>query len=102
MERTLYPATIRTFIDDLASQAVGGGRAVPHPLRGDDRMKALLSVYDKTGIEEFARGLSALGWELISSGGTSAALTAAGIDHSRWPSSPGRRCWAAGSRPCTR
>jgi phosphoribosylaminoimidazolecarboxamide formyltransferase/IMP cyclohydrolase len=44
-------------------------------------MKALLSVYDKTGIEEFARGLSALGWELVSSGGTSAALTAAGIDH---------------------
>jgi len=44
-------------------------------------MKALLSVYDKTGIEEFARGLSALGWELISSGGTSAALTAGGIDH---------------------
>ena len=44
-------------------------------------MKALLSVYDKTGIEEFARGLDAMGWELISSGGTSAALTAAGIDH---------------------
>src|SRR5271167_2112393 len=44
-------------------------------------MKALLSVYDKTGIEEFARGLDALGWELVSSGGTSAALTAAGIDH---------------------
>jgi phosphoribosylaminoimidazolecarboxamide formyltransferase/IMP cyclohydrolase len=44
-------------------------------------MKALLSVYDKTGIEEFARGLSELGWELISSGGTSAALAAAGIDH---------------------
>ncbi len=44
-------------------------------------MKALLSVYDKTGIEELARGLSALGWELVSSGGTSAALTAAGIDH---------------------
>jgi len=44
-------------------------------------MKALLSVYDKTGIEEFARGLAALGWELVSSGGTSAALTAAGIDH---------------------
>jgi len=44
-------------------------------------MKALLSVYDKTGIEEFARGLAGLGWELVSSGGTSAALTAAGIDH---------------------
>lgn len=25
VERTLYPATIRTFIDDLASQPVGGG-----------------------------------------------------------------------------
>jgi len=25
VERTLYPATIRTFIDDLASQVVGGG-----------------------------------------------------------------------------
>ena len=25
VERTLYPATIRTFVDDLASQAVGGG-----------------------------------------------------------------------------
>jgi phosphoribosylaminoimidazolecarboxamide formyltransferase / IMP cyclohydrolase len=44
-------------------------------------MKALLSVYDKTGIEDLARGLSALGWDLVSSGGTSAALTAAGIDH---------------------
>ncbi len=44
-------------------------------------MKALLSVYDKSGIEDLARGLSALGWELVSSGGTSAALTAAGIDH---------------------
>ena len=32
VERTLYPATIRTFIDDLAAQAVGGGpSAVPHP-----------------------------------------------------------------------
>src|SRR5271167_4777185 len=44
-------------------------------------MKALLSVYDKTGIVDLARGLSDLGWELVSSGGTSAALTAAGIDH---------------------
>jgi len=44
-------------------------------------MKALLSVYDKSGIEELARGLSDLGWEIVSSGGTSAALTAAGVDH---------------------
>src|ERR1019366_47882 len=44
-------------------------------------MRALLSVHDKTGLVELARGLSDLGWELVSSGGTSAALTAAGIDH---------------------
>ena len=44
-------------------------------------MKALLSVYDKTGLVDLARGLSGLGWELISSGGTSAALADAGIPH---------------------
>jgi phosphoribosylaminoimidazolecarboxamide formyltransferase/IMP cyclohydrolase len=44
-------------------------------------MRALLSVYDKTGLVELARGLSGLGWELISSGGTSAALAEAGVDH---------------------
>ena len=42
-------------------------------------MRALLSVYDKTGLVEFAAGLSELGWELISSGGTSAALAEAGV-----------------------
>jgi phosphoribosylaminoimidazolecarboxamide formyltransferase/IMP cyclohydrolase len=44
-------------------------------------MKALLSVYDKTGVVDLARGLVDLGWELISSGGTSAALADAGIEH---------------------
>ncbi len=44
-------------------------------------MRALLSVYDKTGIVDLARGLSDLGWALVSSGGTSAALAEAGIDH---------------------
>jgi phosphoribosylaminoimidazolecarboxamide formyltransferase/IMP cyclohydrolase len=44
-------------------------------------MKVLLSVYDKTGLVGFAQGLVGLGHELISSGGTSAALAEAGIDH---------------------
>lgn len=44
-------------------------------------MRALLSVYDKTGVEELARALAALGFDLVASGGTSGALTAAGIDH---------------------
>lgn len=37
--------------------------------------KALLSVHDKTGLVEFARGLADLGWELIASGGTARTLT---------------------------
>ena len=42
-------------------------------------MRALLSVYDKTGLLDLARGLSDLGWDLVSSGGTARALTEAGI-----------------------
>ncbi|MHB8618278.1 MAG: bifunctional phosphoribosylaminoimidazolecarboxamide formyltransferase/IMP cyclohydrolase [Chloroflexota bacterium] len=42
-------------------------------------MRALISVYDKTGIADFARKLSALGIELISSGGTAAELRSAGL-----------------------
>jgi phosphoribosylaminoimidazolecarboxamide formyltransferase/IMP cyclohydrolase len=41
--------------------------------------RALLSVSDKSGLVDLARGLHALGWELISTGGTSRALREAGI-----------------------
>ena len=40
---------------------------------------ALLSVYDKTGIEDFAKGLVSLGWRVYASGGTAKAITDAGI-----------------------
>ena len=42
-------------------------------------MRALLSVSDKTGLAEFARGLVRRGFELVSTGGTAAALRAAGL-----------------------
>ena len=42
-------------------------------------MRALLSVSDKTGIVEFAQTLHEAGIELISTGGTEAALIAAGL-----------------------
>jgi phosphoribosylaminoimidazolecarboxamide formyltransferase / IMP cyclohydrolase len=42
--------------------------------------RALLSVYDKTDVDEFARGLSELGVELVASGGTARHLTDAGIE----------------------
>ena len=40
-----------------------------------------MSVYDKTGLEAFAHGLVQLGWQVVSSGGTSRALAEAGIPH---------------------
>ncbi len=46
-------------------------------------MRALLSVSDKRGLEPFARGLHELGWELVASGNTAAALEAAHIPHRR-------------------
>ena len=42
-------------------------------------MRALLSVYDKTGLSDFARGLIDLGVELVSTGGTLRELRAAGL-----------------------
>lgn len=47
------------------------GRAVP---------TAILSVFDKTGLVEFARGLAELGWELVSTGGTGRVLRGAGLE----------------------
>jgi phosphoribosylaminoimidazolecarboxamide formyltransferase/IMP cyclohydrolase len=44
-------------------------------------MRALLSVWDKTGLIELAQGLSDLGIELVASGGTAKALGEAGIAH---------------------
>ena len=42
-------------------------------------MRALISVYDKSGLDDFARGLAELGWELVSSGGTADHLEAHGL-----------------------
>ncbi len=43
------------------------------------KRRALISVSDKTGIEDFAKGLTDRGFEIISTGGTMRALTKAGI-----------------------
>jgi phosphoribosylaminoimidazolecarboxamide formyltransferase/IMP cyclohydrolase len=42
-------------------------------------LRALLSVSDRAGLDAFARGLQDLGWELIATDGTRAALAAEGI-----------------------
>jgi phosphoribosylaminoimidazolecarboxamide formyltransferase / IMP cyclohydrolase len=41
--------------------------------------RALISVSDKRGVVAFAQGLAQLGWEIVSTGGTAAALRAAGV-----------------------
>ncbi len=42
-------------------------------------VRALVSVYDKTGLEEFVRGLHQAGVEIVSSGGTAAAIVRSGV-----------------------
>ena len=40
---------------------------------------ALLSVYDKNGVVDFAKSLSRLGFNILASGGTARALIEAGV-----------------------
>ena len=42
-------------------------------------MRALLSVSDKEGIVEFAKGLEELGWQILSTGGTYKLLKSEGV-----------------------
>ena len=43
-------------------------------------MRALVSVSDKRGVVEFAKGLRALGWEVIATGGTMKLLEESGVE----------------------
>lgn len=43
------------------------------------KKQALISVFDKTGVEDFAKGLVGLGYEILSTGGTFKELKAASI-----------------------
>jgi len=44
-------------------------------------VRVLISVHDKQGLDAFAAGLAGLGHDLVASGGTAAALAAAGLPH---------------------
>jgi phosphoribosylaminoimidazolecarboxamide formyltransferase/IMP cyclohydrolase len=46
-------------------------------------VRALISVYDKSGLDELAGGLTELGWELVASGGTAAFLEECGLEVTR-------------------
>jgi phosphoribosylaminoimidazolecarboxamide formyltransferase/IMP cyclohydrolase len=60
----------------VGHRQIGIERAQPGEVRV---RRALLSVSDKTGIVEFARGLAELGVEIVSTGGTARALSDAGV-----------------------
>src|SRR5713226_8734379 len=45
--------------------------------------RVLISVYDKTGLVDLARGLHAAGVEIVSTGSTAAAISAAGVPVTR-------------------
>jgi phosphoribosylaminoimidazolecarboxamide formyltransferase/IMP cyclohydrolase len=46
-------------------------------------VRALISCYDKSGLDELGRGLAELGWELVASGGTAAYLEEHGLPVTR-------------------
>src|SRR3954471_115346 len=69
----VFPAAALTMLGPIAGPA-----DTTHPQ--DVRVRrALLSVSDKRGVVDFARGLAELGVELVSTGGTAQELTEAGL-----------------------
>ncbi|HLI61134.1 MAG TPA: bifunctional phosphoribosylaminoimidazolecarboxamide formyltransferase/IMP cyclohydrolase [Solirubrobacteraceae bacterium] len=77
MEASSDPTDTVSGEADTATSAGTDGAGVPPG--GPQIARALLSVSDKTGIVEFARGLAELGIEIVSTGGTAATLAEAGI-----------------------
>tara|TARA_B110000438_G_scaffold300432_1_gene352814 strand:- start:7835 stop:9502 length:1668 start_codon:yes stop_codon:yes gene_type:complete len=47
---------------------------------GDNAPRALISVYDKTGVTAFATALTVMGWQILSTGGTARLLRENGIE----------------------
>jgi phosphoribosylaminoimidazolecarboxamide formyltransferase/IMP cyclohydrolase len=72
----------------MSVKAVKASSAVNQPVK---IKRALLSVSDKSGIEEFARALAGYGVDILSTGGTASLLAKAGInvtevsDHTGFP-----------------
>ncbi len=83
VEHRLVPMAVAGLLAGALSVAPGARRATIDPAAMDARVpkprRALLSVYDKTGLVELGRGLVARGWELVSTGGSARALRDAGL-----------------------
>jgi len=63
--------------ESLPAEVDGGAAPTGDPIR---IRRALISVSDKTGVAEFAAGLTSLGVEIVSTGGTARTLRDAGVE----------------------
>jgi phosphoribosylaminoimidazolecarboxamide formyltransferase / IMP cyclohydrolase len=83
VEHRLLPRVVATVLAGASVVAADGRRVVLDPALADSRIRrprrALLSVWDKTGLVGFADGLVRAGFELVSTGGTATAIREAGL-----------------------
>ena len=91
VEHRLYPAVADHVCKAWAEDRdpgpfpafAGGVGLLKSTSRGDEpdmKRRALLSVSDKSGIEDFAKSLVEAGWEILSTGGTARAIREAGVE----------------------
>jgi len=79
-EHWIYPEAVKLFGEDRLRVDDGRVRVLPAADEGSPRVRrAVLSVSDKTGLVEFAKGLEELGIEIVSTSGTARVLQEAGI-----------------------
>ncbi len=83
VEHRLLPWAVALLVGGALRLAPDGCHVIVDLERADAAVpvprRALLSVSDKTGLTDFARGLVARGFELVSTGGTARALREAGL-----------------------
>src|SRR5438105_1389044 len=82
VEHRLYPKVLAGLLAGGSGTVAGADEAgAAEELTADGPVRvrrALISVYEKTGLLDFARGLADLGVTLLASGGTATALADAG------------------------
>lgn len=78
LEHAMLPQALALAVQGRLS--VAGRRVVVAPAQPEQRVRrALISVSNKDGVVDFARGLAALGVEIVSTGGTARALSQGGV-----------------------
>jgi phosphoribosylaminoimidazolecarboxamide formyltransferase/IMP cyclohydrolase len=79
-EHWIYPKAVSLFCEGRIKVTDRKAELLPSVLDASPRVRrALISVSDKTGVVELARGLHELGVEIVSTSGTAKALSEAGV-----------------------